>query len=174
MWSQKLAQDPSHPVVWDYHVILLLKPKERNSASLGESDEFRAGGTQNAWVYDFDTRLGIPISLPDYLQETFSGIPLMFESLFRIVPGDVFCENFASDRSHMLDKNVMTTDGLSNNSDEMYIYPPPKYPPICGSSAKGSGKLNNLMSFVCMESSEETFGGVVDIAALSEWCAGEG
>lgn len=49
LWSQKQSQDPDYPVVWDYHCILVLKP--RSSLELV---------TEAAWVYDYDSCLAIP------------------------------------------------------------------------------------------------------------------
>jgi protein N-terminal glutamine amidohydrolase len=47
LWGQKLSLGPDYPVVWDYHCILVLRPR-LNSAS------------GPAWVYDYDTCLAIP------------------------------------------------------------------------------------------------------------------
>ncbi|KAF8212390.1 N-terminal glutamine amidase-domain-containing protein [Mycena galopus ATCC 62051] len=50
LWNQKLNQSV---VVWDYHVVLLLRSKEQQ------------------WIYDMDTRLPFPCLLKDYLAQTF-------------------------------------------------------------------------------------------------------
>uniref|UniRef100_A0A0W0F986 Protein N-terminal glutamine amidohydrolase n=1 Tax=Moniliophthora roreri TaxID=221103 RepID=A0A0W0F986_MONRR len=52
LWNQKLAQEPGLPVVWDYHVILVLRLRLKNP-----------GDQPVAWVYDFDTILSFPTSL---------------------------------------------------------------------------------------------------------------
>ncbi|KAJ7273567.1 N-terminal glutamine amidase-domain-containing protein [Mycena haematopus] len=135
LWNQKLRQSV---VVWDYHVVLLLQSRDKQH-----------------WIYDFDTRLTFPCLMKDYLAFTFrQDVPSSYQSLFRIVPGLTYIEHFASDRSHML------TDASESNSEtsavEAYRSPPPLHPPIRGKSANVA---NNLMrSFVCMISSEETFG----------------
>ncbi|KAJ7751997.1 N-terminal glutamine amidase-domain-containing protein [Mycena metata] len=142
-------QKTSH-VVWDYHVVLLLRSRERQQ-----------------WIYDFDSRLPFPCLMKDYLRHTFkenvpepyrSIIPL--SSLFRIVPGSTFVEHFASDRSHM------------NAAPKRYRSPPPPHAPIRGRSATTTG--NNLMeSFVDMVSSERSFGKVLDlqgVVRLAEEC----
>ncbi|EEB89981.1 hypothetical protein MPER_11870, partial [Moniliophthora perniciosa FA553] len=46
LWDQKLTQEPGIPVVWDYHVILVLRSRFKNP-----EDQLVA------WVYDFDTTL---------------------------------------------------------------------------------------------------------------------
>lgn len=50
LWSQKQSQDPEHPVVWDYHCILVLRPRLEPA-------------TEPAWVYDYDSYLSIPCCL---------------------------------------------------------------------------------------------------------------
>jgi N-terminal glutamine amidase len=42
-------------VVWDYHVILLLRPRQGE-----ESTEFNENDRTMSWVYDFDTTLPVP------------------------------------------------------------------------------------------------------------------
>ena len=49
LWKQSAAEDPEHPVVWDYHVIMI---------------------SENL-VYDLDTRLPFPCSFDDYSKQTF-------------------------------------------------------------------------------------------------------
>ncbi|KAJ7083830.1 N-terminal glutamine amidase-domain-containing protein [Mycena crocata] len=144
LWNQRLSKDAQTVVVWDYHVVLLLRTREGQH-----------------WIYDFDTRLPLPCLMKDYLQHTFQqDLPHLYQSLFRIVPGLIYVEHFASDRSHML------TDAISQNPEESCRYrsPPPAYTPLCGKKAT---ETNNLMrSFVCMIASEETFGDVNDLRAM--------
>ncbi|KAJ6630645.1 N-terminal glutamine amidase-domain-containing protein [Mycena sp. CBHHK59/15] len=140
LWNQKLVKDSKSAVVWDYHVVLLLRSNNQH------------------WIYDFDTRLLLPSLMRDYLFHTFrKDVPRSYQSLFRIVPGLAFVENFASDRSHMLiDSN--------EPGEKSYRSPPPCYAALRGRGAKLS---NNLMkSFVCMTSSEETFGHVSDLGEM--------
>ena len=94
-------------------------------------------------------------------------------SLFRIVPGDEFVANFASDRTHMVrhaqDKAedvdqpaVSLQEGASK-----FTHPPPNYPPILGENAAKKGvKMNLMSSFVCMEDAEGTFGQVLDVGEM--------
>lgn len=141
LWGQKNARIPGSVVVWDYHVVLLLLPRLAGSGS---------------WIYDFDTTLPIPCSSQEYLDESF--LPFISEqytSLFRIIPGRVFIDNFASDRSHML---------LGNGE---HSSPPPDYPPIAGPVATEMGITMNLMTaFVCMEKKSGSFGDVVELDEL--------
>ncbi|KAG6874075.1 hypothetical protein C0995_006932 [Termitomyces sp. Mi166 len=136
-----------------------------------------------SWVYDFDTRLALPCVLEDYIFNTFLDVPPRYE---RIIPGDVFLKQFASDRSHMVNfftsfnahmpeysELVVKDDGGVSQTndpgvDKVYISPPPSYEPICGTGAAEKGVVNNLMSsFVDMVSSERTFGRVIDRTAMS-------
>lgn len=55
----------------------------------------------------------------------------MVHRRFRLVEADNFLRYFASDRSHML-------------KDSEYIFPPPAWAPICGSSAAARAVKNNL------------------------------
>jgi hypothetical protein len=51
-----------------------------------------------------------------------------------------------------------------------YYTPPPLYEPIRGTIALEHGLLNNVMSgFVCMDSSENTYGDVVVIDSMRLW-----
>ncbi|KAJ7738529.1 N-terminal glutamine amidase-domain-containing protein [Mycena maculata] len=167
LWNQKLSRD-TQPVIWDYHVVLLLR-----------------SGDHQYWIYDFDTRLPFPCLLKDYLQHTFQDVPSAYRSLFRIVPGTTYIENFASDRSHMVncldpcsihvrmysmvpDSSLKLAGPTKLFSDDpmqsLYRSPPPLYPPLRGKKATVA---NNLMrSFVEIVSSEETFGDVKDLSEM--------
>ncbi|OCH90302.1 hypothetical protein OBBRIDRAFT_812793 [Obba rivulosa] len=177
LWSQKAQRDI---VVWDYHVILILQPREpcrhRNEAS-----------EDGAWVYDFDTRLPNPCRWIDYMYGTFpyafdgrlaAQVPQQFHSLFRIVPEEIFLAHFASDRSHMvrpppialhsllLRYQLTRTSAPSSCAQAIlgwiqeggraelqvrYTAPPPAYPPLCGARARERGVTHNLMdAFVAM------------------------
>lgn len=104
LWMQKSSKDPLTPVVWDYHVILLQKPKEGKSL-----------------VYDLDSILAFPCSLEQYLSQAIQSertIKKEYHRKFRIIQAEQFLATFASDRSHMK---------LPNGQ---YVKPPPNYPPI--------------------------------------------
>ncbi len=51
IWCQSLSKDSSSPVVWDYHVILVLVPREIDKKSV---------------VYDFDTTLAFGMDGTEY------------------------------------------------------------------------------------------------------------
>ena len=130
LWYQKAAQIDRNPVIWDYHVVLLLRPRQGVEEGI-EKD--RTG----SWVYDFDTTLPVPcpgqgkslFSLVEkkIVEVTFSlfhhdvsierCVPIWkvfvqvakwyqwlidVFSKFRVVPVDQFLQYFASDRSHMV------------------------------------------------------------------------
>jgi protein N-terminal glutamine amidohydrolase len=80
-------------VIWDYHVIL-----------------HHAGK-----IYDFDSTLAFPCEVTEYIKHTlhpevtlkaefqrFALCSVAHGRMYRLVPAEVFLENFASDRSHML------------------------------------------------------------------------
>jgi hypothetical protein len=80
------ASPAERALVWDYHVILLVRGEARLE------------------VWDLDTRLGVPAPLSDYLAQTFPPLPVDAMALapwFRVVPADDFLATFATDRSHM-------------------------------------------------------------------------
>lgn len=54
LWYQKTARSPDYPVVWDYHVILVLRPRRKEHTKETGHPEM------HSWVYDFDTTLGLP------------------------------------------------------------------------------------------------------------------
>jgi len=86
IWEQRAAP-PGQPVVWDYHVILVVKEGELT-------------------VWDLDTRLQCPTTLTDYLARSFpplalaSGLP---SPRFRAVEASTFVAQLATDRRHMRD-----------------------------------------------------------------------
>ncbi|KAF8061574.1 N-terminal glutamine amidase-domain-containing protein [Lyophyllum atratum] len=177
LWNQKLAREPHYPVVWDYHVVLLLRRPTQDQILLqSESSQGVASGTAartrlgQSWIYDFDTQLELPCPLEDYLEGTFMEVPPQFESLFRIIPSEVFLEHFASDRSHMLVVQEGSDNLISEPQDNVYISPPPPYEPIRGNAAVAEGVTNNLMSsFVSMLPSEERLGDILDRNAFAGW-----
>jgi hypothetical protein len=82
MWHQRAAAREGWPILWDYHVILLVSaPWE---------------------VWDLDTRLGLPVPAADYLRRSFrAGVHEEVLPRFRVVEAEAFASMFASDRSHM-------------------------------------------------------------------------
>ncbi|KAL5511532.1 hypothetical protein ACEPAH_4749 [Sanghuangporus vaninii] len=174
LWSQKIREDV---VVWDYHVILALKPRvSRTSAGreFGHDDELVSMPVLTGspiWIYDLDTRLDVPCRWEDYVKRTFPystpeaaedgwTIPDTYWSHFRVVEGEEFLECFASDRSHML---------VPGSDPPHYHSPEPPYPPIVGTKAAALGRTNNLMShFVCMDVENREIGRVLTLEQVKE------
>jgi protein N-terminal glutamine amidohydrolase len=84
----QLATEPNQAVIWDYHVILILKIK------------------QSVCVFDFDSRLDFPTPINNYFQHSLpDNIKTEYHSQFRMIAADNYLQNFYSDRSHM--KNII-------------------------------------------------------------------
>ena len=122
LWHQSSGDETKEGlVIWDYHVILVIKENPKSM------------------VFDLDTRLPYPSSFNEYSRHTFSkheeeNMREQFHRKFRVIPIREFLENFASDRSHMKDRN----------GD--WIKQPPEYPCI-----KTKDSTNNIQRFISME-----------------------
>ena len=136
---EQRAAAPGEVLIWDYHVVLLVQ------ASTG------------AEIWDLDTRLPLPVSLPRYLAASFPELPPDLGSLaprFRLVRADDLLTHLSSDRSHM------RSIGSGGESGEPgWLAPPPPWPP-----PQVAGEPTNLMRFVDMEAG--WFGEVLDRAGL--------
>ena len=103
LWNQSASDDAGGLVIWDYHVILIIK----NEGSV---------------VFDLDTRLPYPCAFNHYTLNTFgsneNNFDERFHRKFRVTGIQDYMNHFASDRSHMKD----------TNGD--WIKPPPSYPCI--------------------------------------------
>ena len=77
VWSQARGD----PVFWDYHVFLI----------------------SGARCFDFDTELGFPCDLREYVLASFRPSEFDGAQVFRVVAADEFLRRFSSDRAHMLD-----------------------------------------------------------------------
>ncbi|MCJ8329600.1 MAG: hypothetical protein HRT89_21025 [Lentisphaeria bacterium] len=103
-------------IFWDYHVVLI-KDKQ---------------------VYDFDSRLGFPIALSDYLQQSFQkDIAAEHQAKFKVIPATDFLAKFASDRRHMVD------------DDGLFIADPPDWDCITTNESSF-----NLDAFIDMTKNE--------------------
>ncbi|PKY12539.1 hypothetical protein RhiirB3_360866 [Rhizophagus irregularis] len=104
LWKQRASKYSDGMIIWDYHVILIVKEKDSE---------------QKINVYDLDTTLPFPCDFSTYTQESFKvlNIPQYYRK-FRIILAETFLRVFASDRSHMIKK------------DGTWSSPPPTYPPI--------------------------------------------
>ena len=88
LWSQRAADDPRAPILWDYHVV-----------AIGVSPS-------GAWVFDLDSRLELPSPFPIYVAETFrrgAGLDPVLLPKFRVIDASTYRRELVSDRSHMRD-----------------------------------------------------------------------
>ena len=86
MLAQRAAGDVGY-VVWDYHVVLLVR--------LPEGD----------LIFDPDTELPFPVEAATYLNASFpedAVLPEMLRARVRRIPAAEFLRRFWSDRSHMV------------------------------------------------------------------------
>lgn len=68
LWNQKVSKHPDYPVVWDYHCILLLKPKAKTPShghghGHAHGDDDQVVEEESSWIFDYDTRLDMPCPL---------------------------------------------------------------------------------------------------------------
>lgn len=57
LWNQKLAGTAEKAVIWDYHVVLLLRARRNGQfAELAQAES----NVPQSWIYDFDTLLPKP------------------------------------------------------------------------------------------------------------------
>lgn len=92
--------EPGEPVLWDYHCIL---------ATVGDEP----------LIWDPDTRLALPVAAATYIASSFSlTAPERYRPKFLLVPIETYRHRFASDRSHMCDR------------DGKWLEPPPPWPPF--------------------------------------------
>ncbi|KAF9477377.1 hypothetical protein BDN70DRAFT_881282 [Pholiota conissans] len=172
LWHQKAAHLPHSPVIWDYHVILILRLRRNAATTITEYSAKRS------WAYDLDTSLDLPCTWEEYLGFTFpEDLVPAYQSRFRLIHGELYIQNFASDRSHMLRRVENVAEFASNTADaEDFVYssPPPPYPPIHGPSAAERGTTNNLMErYVAMlDDSEDLYGCVRDRSGISRFFEG--
>ena len=108
MWHQRAAVKRGWPILWDYHVVLLV------------------GAPWEVW--DLDTTLGMPAPAADYLRRSFRAgeLPEELAPRFRVVGADALAATFASDRSHM------------RLPDGRFRKPPPPWPPIGAPGAEAN------------------------------------
>lgn len=122
MWHVKEAGGSNEPVIWDYHVVLMTC-----------SPHWR--------VWDFDTRLGFPVSAGSYLNYSFRSEVLEdLKPYFKLVDIPFYRKSFSSDRQHML--------GLKGE----WMAKPPLWDPIQNETP------SNLLQFIDVNSG---FGGKV-------------
>ncbi|HEY4116670.1 MAG TPA: hypothetical protein VGM56_02390 [Byssovorax sp.] len=126
MWHQRAAPRLDAPVLWDYHVVLLVEAPWQ--------------------VWDVDSTLGAPLDAATYLARSFPyaaprpdddarswrrRIPAEMAPRFRLVEAAELVARFASDRAHM------------RAPSGRYKQPPPPWPPI-----GAPGEPSNLSRFL--------------------------
>lgn len=79
LFEQKASREDDGLVVWDYHVVLLV----------------------GVMAWDLDSRLPCPVAATRWLDATFRPVPEPHAPRFRVIEGDEFVREFASDRRHM-------------------------------------------------------------------------
>jgi len=108
MFQQKAAEDPYQPVMWDYHVILLM--------TTTSSEDSR---TSTTYVLDIDSHLPYPCPLEEYAERVFlnhTDWKEEFLPYFRVFGASTYLRHFSSDRSHMFNSKTKTWNA-----------PPPPY-----------------------------------------------
>ena len=129
IWQQRSAGNPLEPVIWDYHVVLLVK--DFNQANEG------------IWqVYDLDSNLPLGISVTEYFLQSFQPpeqgrlsqirVAPQFSPYFKLIDGNDYVEQFSSDREHM------------QNADGSWQSPPPLWPLIVGNRTLSLQRLTNF------------------------------
>ena len=101
MMNQSVMTDPTVPILWDYHVVLLVHAEVNQ-------------------ILDFDTALPFCCDIDKYFSYSFLDNRLLDEHerpYFRVVPASEYITHFSSDRSHM----------KTNNG---WLAPPPTWPTI--------------------------------------------
>ena len=151
IWCQRASHDPaSHPVVWDYHVILIFDSRAKSPDGRGrtKSASLSTTSSSSSLVYDLDTVLSFPQKFSVYYEKSFhndSELKPAYRRFFRVIPADEYLRRFASDRRHM------------RRTDGSWKMPPPSYPPIVAAD----GDINNIDK--CIDVTQKaSLGRVVD------------
>ena len=143
---QQLAsaqRDGDKPIFWDYHVILL-------EATTSKS------GTR---IWDIDSRLECPISLKEYVSQTFPRHEKWLEDyqpFFRVVDALVFLQHFSSDRSHMIVNGqwsapppeydcIINRDSLESNQSATNV---------AGKQLKNGASVNTLKEYMTISKAD--------------------
>lgn len=98
---RQLAGRPIDGLIhWDYHVFAVLEE-----------------GAAQRLALDPDSDLPFPCPLDRYLEESFpADVQKRNDPVFRLIPGDEYCAQLSSDRSHM------------RRPDGSWLAPPPSWP----------------------------------------------
>ena len=85
MLNQRAAKAPDMPIIWDYHVVLLVV-------------------SEINYIIDFDTTLPFCNEFSFYFSQSFLDLDLLENEvipLFKVIPSEIYKTHFSSDRSHM-------------------------------------------------------------------------
>jgi len=151
LWRQKAARHADKPVVWDYHVILIVK-------AMPASDGDASSPSQ---VFDLDTTLPYPCDFGKYASATFpfdDQMPAEYKRMFRVISAKEFLQHFASDRRHM--KKSSAADENEGGGVSEWLQPPPTYDCIVTPQS-----VHNLDLFISMDKSVG-WGRVMDLGSL--------
>ncbi|XP_020591670.1 protein N-terminal glutamine amidohydrolase isoform X2 [Phalaenopsis equestris] len=111
LWNQKASKSSDGLVIWDYHVICIQIGNQKNAEE----------GCASHLVWDLDSSLPFPLSLDQYISETFRPhlqLKSSYKRILRVIHAPIFLQHFTSNRTHM------------RNPDGNWIAPPPNYEPI--------------------------------------------
>lgn len=154
LWRQRASDMPEtdHIVIWDYHVFVMVTCRPRSTPPgatmlLRRASRDERKSISQAWVYDLDTRLPVPVSLHEYLRATFkseqrSTVAEQFQPRFRVVCAQDFLAHFASDRSHMRVPQGSGGTATDQDGEARYSSAPPLWAAIRGPKAD---TVHNLM-----------------------------
>jgi N-terminal glutamine amidase len=171
IWYQtaSASYESDTPVVWDYHVILVIKTTTSNdsldelsSPSRSVLQEQKESSQRKVYVLDLDTRLEFPLDAIEYFRKSFRPeieIQKDFAQTFRVIPANDYISHFASDRSHMRESGM----------------PFPTWPCIRGEHADCD---MNLFQYITMHdkkghidrSERHGFGTVMNREEFGRWC----
>ncbi|KAJ3935229.1 MAG: N-terminal glutamine amidase-domain-containing protein [Lentinula lateritia] len=148
LWNQKLSEELGCPVIWDYHVVAVLRSRNISTS------------VQISLRVLLSLYFVLSNAVTAYLVQTFSVNVLdELQSYFRVVSANIFLDRFASDRSHMLAPTSGTFEV------PIYLKPVPPYPLIRGAHCTST---HNIMEFVSMLPSDG-YGDVFSLQAVNDF-----
>ena len=107
-------QNQSSPILWDYHVVLLVEAETNQ-------------------ILDFDTTLPFCTDVQTYFSQSFISdevLEVEYRPWFRIIPTGEYVELFSSNRSHM-------------KTESGWLAPPPAWP-LIGKSVNNLSEFINM------------------------------
>lgn len=173
MLGQRASKNSKEACFWDYHVIFIQSVREcvKVSGKINGNltDASVKKHCQKTTVFDVDSRLPYACELEAYLEATFSSLKFRTECdrdkyapLFRVIPADIYLENFYSDRMHMF-----------NSGTGQWNAPPPTYDCIMNHKTNPTernkeGNLSNLAEYVSMRFEHAREDGINDTTRIDE------